>query len=372
MYFSLRRFRAILLKEYRHILRAPRTLLLVLLAPAFLLLLLANIFAVEAQQARIGVWDLDNSIHSRRYIAAITADGDFTVVRNIRNYEEIGEELRSEHADFVLIIPYGFGRRLIVGASAEIEAIFDATDAIRTPQLQGYLMARSSFFSGDILLKGRDIQNTPLELRSVKWYNPAMQSRVGMIPGLTPIVLSMPALAYGLSIARERELGSFEGLITTPVQGAEYLFGKSIAYITLGLLSVLFTWLVSVLGFQVPFRGSLVLYFAMAALYLAATIGLVTAAMPILKTQQIAFFIVLAYFFVPSFFTSGLLMPVLSTGWDRISSDIFPATHFVTIARSIFVKGLNFYALIRPALFLFGMYLGGMILALLTFRKRLV
>ncbi len=372
MKFSLRRFQAILGKEYRHILRAPRTLLLVILSPAFLLVLLANLFSVEAQRARFVLWDLDNSVHSRRYLAAITADGDFTLTGNIYTYDDIAPELRSDRADFVLIIPHGFGRNLIVGDPAEVQAIFDATDAIRAPQLQGYLMARSGAFSGAVLLKGRDLQNSPLELRTVHWYNPAMNSKVSMVPGLIPVVLAMPALAYGLSIARERELGSFEGLITTPVQGIEYLFGKSLAYITLGLLSVWVNWLVAIWGFHVPFRGSFLLYMGLAALYLAATIGLVTAAAPILKTQQVAFFVVLAYFFVPSFFTSGLLMPILSHGLARLSSDIFPAAHFVTIARSIFVKGLGFTALIRPILFLAGMYIGGMIIAILTFRKRLM
>ncbi|MBN2002607.1 MAG: ABC transporter permease [Anaerolineae bacterium] len=372
MKFSLRRFQAILIKEYRHILRAPRTLLLVILSPAFLLVLLANLFSVEAQRARFVLWDLDNSVHSRRYLAALTADGDFHLNGNIYTYDEIAPELRSGRADFVLIIPHGFGRSLIVGAPAEIQAIFDATDAIRTPQLQGYLMARSGAFSGAVLLKGQDLQGNPLELRAVHWYNPAMNSKISMVPALIPIVLSMPALAYGLSIARERELGSFEGLITTPVQGIEYLFGKSLAYISLGLLSVLVNWLVATLGFHIPFRGSFLLYMGLSALYLAATIGLVTAASPILKTQQVAFFVVLAYFFVPSFFTSGLLMPILSEGWGRLSSDIFPATHFVTIARSIFVKGLGFTALLRPTIFLAGMYIGGMIIAVLTFRKRLM
>jgi ribosome-dependent ATPase len=211
-----------------------------------------------------------------------------------------------------------------------------------------------------------------IELRTVHWYNPGIRSLVGMVPGLSAIVLSMPALAYGLSLARERELGSFERLITTPIQGTEYLLGKSIAYVTLGLGSVILTWLVAILIFRVPFRGSFVLYMALTALYLAATIGLVTALSPVLRSQQVAFFVVLAFFFVPSFFTSGLITPVLSTGWDRLSSDIFPATHYMSIARGIFVKGLGIGMLLRPTLILGGMCVGGLVIALLSFRKRLM
>lgn len=368
---SPRRFWAILYKEYRHILRAPRTLLLVCLAPAFLLLLLANIFAVDAQYGRFMLWDLDQSAYSRQYVAALTADGDFTLAGPVTNYDALQAVLRSGKADFVLIIPRGFGEQLVSGQAARVHAIFDATDAMRAPQLQGHLAARSGAFSGAVLLQGRTASGQLLELRSTMWYNPEMRAMVGMAPGLTPIVLSMPALAYGLSIARERELGSFEGLITTPVMGAEYLFGKSLAYVTLGLISVILTWLVAVLGFGIPFRGSLPLYMALTALYLAATIGLVTATAPILKTQQVAFFIVLAFFFVPSFFICGLISPILGEGTDRLTSDLFPATHFMVIARAIFVKGLGLRYLWREVAFLAGMYFGGMAVALVTFRKRL-
>lgn len=374
MRFSHRRFRAILIKEYRHVLRAPRTLLLVILAPALLLLLLANIFVVDAQQARFALWDLDQSAYARRYVAALTADGDFTEQIVVRSYEEAQAALRAGRVDFVLLIPRGFGANLITGQSAEVQAIFDATDAIRTPQLNGYLTARSGAFSSSVLLRSRELASglEMIELRTVHWYNPGVRSLVGMAPGISAIVLSMPALAYGLSLAREREMGSFEGLITTPIQGAEYLLGKSLAYVTLGLGSVIPIWLVSILIFRIPFRGSFVLYMALTALYLAATIGLVTALSPALRSQQVAFFVVLAFFFVPSFFNSGLLTPVLSTGWSRLSSDIFPATHYMTIARGIFVKGLGIVMLVRPTLILGGMGIGGQVIALLSFRKRLM
>ncbi|MGC9469096.1 MAG: ABC transporter permease [Anaerolineae bacterium] len=372
MRFSRRRFRAILIKEYRHIFRAPRTLILVILAPAALLLLLANIFVVEADQARFALWDLDRSTYSRRYIASLTADGDFTIADRVSSYAEAEAFLRRGHGDFVLVLPVGFDEALVSGKPAIVQAIFDATDAIRTPQVNGSLVARSSAFSQDILLRGQQVSGQPIELRSTNWFNPSAKSMVGMVPGLIPIVLSMPALAFGLSLARERELGSFEGLIATPVQGTEYLLGKSSSYISLGVVAAVMTWSVAVLVFDVPFRGSFLLYLLLSALYLAATIGLVTALAPVLKSQQIAFFVVLVFFFVPSFFTTGLLTPVLDEGLSRLSSDIFPATHYMVIARGIFVKGLGCESLQRPILFLTGMYLAGNTIALLTFRKRLM
>ncbi len=371
MRFSPRRFRALLFKDFRHIFRDPRTLLLVMLAPGFLLLLLANIFAVEAQQARFALWDLDRSTYARRYVQQLTADGDFTLTGHVSSDAELEALLRAGRVDFVLIIPRGFGNNLAAGRNTPVQAVFDGTDALRAPQLSGYLLSRTAAFSSAVLLEGRSFSGMPLELRVAVWYNPERRAMTGMVPGLTPIVLSMPALAFGLALARERELGSFEGLIATPVQGAEYLLAKALAYISVGMDSVLLAWIVAVFWFRVPFEGALLLYLALAALYLAATIGMVTAISPVLRTQQLAFFVVLIIFFVPAFFNSGLVVPILDTGWDRLSADIFPATHFVEIARGIFVKGLGLDLLVRPTAILALMALAGLAIAVATFRKRL-
>ncbi len=128
----------------------------------------------------------------------------------------------------------------------------------------------------------------------------------------------------------------------------------------------------SVLVFRVPFRGSFLLYLVLTGLYMAAMIGLVMALAPALRSQQVAFFVVLVFFFVPSFFVSGLVTPVYREGLRRLSSDIFPATHYMIITRGIFVKGLEFGQLLRPTAFLSGMCVGGTLIALLSFRKRLM
>jgi len=367
---SSRRFRALLVKEFRHILRDTRTLLLVTLAPGFLLLLLANIFAIGVQQSLFALWDLDRSPLSRRYVSTLTADETLLAETNIASEASIDALLRTDTVDFVLIIPHGFGRDLAAGKQARVQAVFDATDGMRVPQQQAQLVARTAIFSKDVLLEGMNVK-PPTELQSVIWYNPGLDAMVGMVPGLTPIVLSMPTLAFALSLARERELGSFEGLIATPIRGIEYLLSKALAYISLGILSVLGAWLIAVLWFQVPFRGSFPVYIALAALYLAAMAGMTMMFSPVLKSQQVAFFVILAFFFVPSFFNAGLVVPVLSKGFKRFTSDILPATHFLLISQGIFVKGLGLAQLARPVAILAVMSVSGMVTALLSFRKHL-
>lgn len=369
--FVPRRFVAILRKEYRHVFRDFRTLLLVVLAPPLLLLLMAYIFRLDTQRAVFAVWDLDASTLSRRYIAALTADGDLRQARALTAEADIEPLLQSGQVAFVLIIPSGFGDRLAGGREAEVQALVDASDAIRAPQVLGQLELRSTAFSQQVLLRGQEWRQSPLTLRSQVWYNPALSSTVSMVPGLLPIVLTMPALAFALSLARDRELGSFEGLIATPVRGAEYLLGKALAYVSLGLLSVFLAWLVAVLWFKVPFRGSFALYGALALLYLAATVGIVMALARVAQTQQVALFTILIYFFVPSFFIGGLVLPLSRDPVQRWISQAIPTTHFILITRSLFLKGLGPADYIRPVVTLAMMALGGLAIALLTFRKRL-
>lgn len=369
--FVPRRFVAILRKEYRHVFRDFRTLILVILAPPLLLLLMAYLFRLDAQRAVFAVWDLDGSTLSRRYLAALTADGDFQLLRSLTAEADIEPLLQSGQVAFVLVIPSGFGNRLAGGREAEVQALVDASDAIRAPQILGQLELRSAAFSQQVLLRGQEWRHSPLTLRSQVWYNPALSSTVSMVPGLLPIVLTMPALAFALSLARDRELGSFEGLIATPVRGAEYLLGKALAYVSLGMISVFLAWLVAVLWFAVPFRGSLVLYGALALLYLAATIGIVMALARVAQTQQVALFATLIYFFVPSFFIGGLVLPLSRDPVQRLISQAIPTTHFILITRSLFLKGLGPADYAGPVITLALMALGGLIIALLTFRKRL-
>lgn len=369
--FVPRRFVAILRKEYRHVFRDFRTLILVILAPPLLLLLMAYLFRLDAQRAVFAVWDLDGSTLSRRYIAALTADGDFQLLRSLTAEADMEPLLQSGQVAFVLVIPSGFGNRLAGGREAEVQALVDASDAIRAPQILGQLELRSAAFSQQVLLRGQEWRQSPLTLRSQVWYNPALSSTVSMVPGLLPIVLTMPALAFALSLARDRELGSFEGLIATPVRGAEYLLGKALAYVSLGMISVFLAWLVAVLWFAVPFRGSLALYGALALLYLAATIGIVMALARVAQTQQVALFAILIYFFVPSFFIGGLVLPLSRDPVQRLISQAIPTTHFIMITRSLFLKGLGPADYAGPVITLALMALGGLIIALLTFRKRL-
>jgi ABC-2 type transport system permease protein len=192
-----------------------------------------------------------------------------------------------------------------------------------------------------------------------------------MVPGLLSIVLIMPTLALALALTREKETGTLEGLIATPVSGLEYLSGKLLAYVVTGLVSAALALLVAVFWFQVPFRGSLLVYLLLTATYFLACMGAVVVIANLVKSQQTAMFVVLIIFIVPSFFLAGLISPISTESLaTMLTSYSLPSTHFVAISRTVFLKGLGLAYLVRPTLALLGMGLGALALGLWTFRKK--
>ena len=185
------------------------------------------------------------------------------------------------------------------------------------------------------------------------------------------IVLIMPSLALALALTREKETGTLEGLMATPLTGIEYLGGKLLAYIACAWVSTILALLVAVVWFEVPFRGNVALYLILAAVYFLACMGAVVVIAHFAQSQQTAMFIVLLVFVVPSFFLAGLLTPVSGdTPGSLLTSYALPTTHLIQISRSLFLKGLGLGPVLRPALVLLGMGLGALAIGGLLFRKK--
>jgi ABC-2 type transport system permease protein len=370
---SLRRTVAIVRKEILHIVRDPRNLFLVTVSPAFLLLLLSNIFSFDVKQFHLAALDLDQTSLSRRYLASLTSDQDVVLAATVRSYEEIEPLLVRGEIDVALIVPPGFADTVRGGETAQVQAIVDGTDPFAASQATGTLSARSGVFVASTGLPGSASVNALVEVHSQAWYNAGLESLLSMVPGLLSIVLIMPTMAFALALTREKETSTLEGLVATPVLGSEYVLGKLLTYIAAGVVSAILALLVAVLWFQVPFRGNLLVYLLLAADYFLACMGAAVVIANFVKSQQTAMFIVLIVFVVPSFFLAGLITPVSSGALSSmLSSYALPSTHFVEISRTVFLKGLGLGHLLRPALMLLGMGLGALAIGLLKFRKKVV
>lgn len=368
---TARRLFAIARKEYHHITRDARILFLVTIAPAFMLLTLAYIFSLDAEHFNLLILDRDNSSLSRQYIADLTSDRTFRIVGYADSYKDIDAWLQSGRAHLALIIPPGAGDSVQAGRSASVQAVVDGTDAIIASQLMGQLNARTNVFALT-LLPAVSNQKTGLDIRTRAWYNPPLKSLPGMVPGLAAIVLYMPALALALSLTREKELGSFEGLAATPVRGAEYLLGKVLTFTGFGLVSIAPVMLVAIGWFHVPFKGDLLSLIVLAVFYFLASFGLGIIVANSVKSQQVAMLIMILVFFVPSFFLAGLILPV-----DKDSPVVeaaaysLPVTHFIVICRGIFLKGLSLTELLSPAAALLSISGVTLAVSLARFRKQI-
>jgi ABC-2 type transport system permease protein len=368
---SIRRLLAVTRKELCHIARDARLLFLVTVAPAFLLITFSYVFAFDVERVDVAIRDLDRTPLSRELIAGITADGDLVVVAFVEREEEIEPLFAREMADLVLVIPHGFAEAVLGDGPAEVQCIADGADAITANQAIGLLDSRVGAFTAELRARQPGGAVMGLDVSSRAWYNEALKAMVSMVPGMLAVIMCMPALALVLALTREKETGSFEGLIATPVRGTEYLVGKLLAYEAGGTVSVVLAWLVATLWFNVPFRGAFPAFLLLAADYLFASMGVSLVIANFARNQQTATELILMVFFVPSFFIAGLITPVSDEPVARAFACALPTTHFITICRSVFLKGLGVTDLWRPALVLFGMGGVSQVLSLALFSKKI-
>lgn len=367
---SLARTASVCLKEFRHIRRDPRILFLVILSPAIMLVAFGYLFSFEISQVRLAVLDLDKSRTSREYVASILSDGEVRLIATPGSYEEIDQLLLRGLVDVALVLPESLESDLQAGGRVPVQLILDGSDPLAGRQNASAVAERSASFSMDLQVQRRGATVAPVDLRSQVLYNPELKSVVSMVPALMAIVLIVPALAIVISITREKETGSFEGLASTPVQGAEYLLGKLIAYTIFSMVSGLVAFLVAVGWFKVPFAGDLALFLLLTVDYLVATMGFAMLVATLVKSQQAAMLIVLLMYFVPSFFLTGLIMPVdPESARAQFTALVLPATHYVTISRAVFLKGVGLSELTGPAVTLAAMGVSAVALSIALFRK---
>jgi ABC-2 type transport system permease protein len=367
---SIHRLWAIMRKEFRHIWRDKRTLFLVTLSPALMLVTFSYLFGMQVTRVRLGVWDQDQSALSRRFIASLTADGKFVVTATPGDYDALRQAMMRGDINLGVVIPPDFEQKIIAGAPSPLQAIADGSDAISLSRILATFRTRTAEF--DPQISPRDAASgAPIVLQTQAWYNRDLDSMIAMVPGLIPVVLLLHSLAIALAITREKELGSFETLAATPIRALEYIMGKLLPYIAYGLASAVFAVLFAIVWFGVPFRGSPLTLMAFTILYLFASMGESLLISSFMTSQGTAMRIILLLFFVPSFFLTGVILPVdTRSAVSQIASGLLPATHFVIVTRGIFLKASNALQLMQPGLALFALGLVPFVASLLAFRKQ--
>jgi ABC-2 type transport system permease protein len=356
------RLMAMIRKELRQILRDPRTLAMVVFTPALLLLMFGYVLSLDVKNIKTGILDLDRSSHSRSFISSLSAGGYFNIVRRFNDDGEIDRSLDSGEATVAVVIPAGFGKKLEGGRSAQLQAVIDGSNSQMATIIQGYIKAFAQIYSTKIIMEqllfqGYDRLPIPVQIEARLWYNPELKSSVFLIPGLMVFILMITCtISTALSIVRERERGTIEQLLVSPLTSPQITLGKTVPYIFIALISTCIILAVGNIAFSVQVKGGYLMLFVSSILFIFSALGQGIFISTVTKSQQVAYFAAALSSILPSFLLSGFVFPIRNMPYAiQLVTYVVPARYFVVLLRSILIKGVGIEAywkeLIALALF---------------------
>lgn len=373
------RIKAVARKEFLHVIRDPRSLMMGLAIPMLLLFLFGYALTLDVDRVPLVVWDQSNTASSRDFVSRFAGSRYFSLQGTTDTYREIERAIDRRDALIALIIPVDFARRIETGRHVEVQAILDGSDSNTATIALGYADAVTQGFSREVVLKlasrsGNVISVGQLEVRPRIWFNSDMISRNYIFPGLIAVIMMViTALLTSLTVAREWETGTMEQLISTPLTGPELITGKLIPYFTIGIIDLLLSVLVGEFIFDIPLRGSLWLLFGMSVIFLIGALSLGMLISVVTKNQRLASQIAIVTTMLPAFLLSGFIFPIENMPLlIRAITHIITARYFVNILRGIYLKDVGIDVLAPEALFLavFGVVV--ITLAIRKFRKKIV
>jgi ABC-2 type transport system permease protein len=368
----------IMRKEFIHIIRDPRTLVVMFVMPLVQLILLGYAATSDVRNIPLAVYDQSRSPQSRQLVEAFVASGQFSVARVATSEQDLARLVDAGAVRAGLIIPPAYASDLLGARSAQVSFVLDGSDpsvassALSSARLIGQLEATEIQQQALARRGGAVTLVPPIEVRTRVWYNPDMLSSYFMVPALIGIILQMQAtLLTASAIVRERERGTIEQLIVTPIRSWELIVGKILPFALVALLITLEVLLIGTLWFGVPIRGSLLLLLGISCLFLISSLGIGLLISTVAQTQQEAFLLTFLTL-LPSVFLSGFIYPLAAMPKVlQLISGLFPLTYFLVVVRGIVLKGVGVAALTDQiiALSIFAAVL--IILASARFRKRL-
>jgi len=376
---KLRRVRAIARKEFIHIFRDPRSLGMAIAIPMLLLMLYGYALTLDVDNVPLVVWDQSESPASREFISRFDGSRYFSVRGYVRIYREVEQAIDSAQALVALVIPRGFAGRIESGRPASVQLIVDGSDSNTATLAVSYAEAVALAYSqqvalGQIQRHGNRVPRAPLEFRPRVWFNADMESRNYIIPGLIAVIMMViAAMLTSLTVAREWERGTMEQLISTPVKGRELILGKLIPYFSIGLFDVLLAVLMGEFVFRVPLRGSVALLFTCAAIFLAGAMSLGLLISIVTKSQLLANQLAMVMTFVPALLLSGFVFAIANMPKPlQLITYLIPARYFVALLKGIYLKGVGLEILAGEAALLTIFGAAMVLLACITFKKKLV
>ncbi|MEJ2634196.1 MAG: ABC transporter permease [Calditrichia bacterium] len=340
-------------KEFLHIIHDPRTLMILFLMPVLQLIMFGYALRLEIQNVHIAVIDYSKSKDSRELIDQFKGSAFFHPFFFDGPVDKINDLFKARKARVALIIPQDFDKQLLRDTAVPLQFIIDASDANAATAIRNYCSRVVNDFN---VSYNRKIP-LPFDIRSSVLFNPDTKSTYFFVPGLVALLLIMiSALLTSITITREKETGTMEQILVSPVRPFQIILGKVLPYIFLAFIIGIIILLIGIFLFSVPFEGSVWLLMLLSTLYIITALSLGLMISTIAKTQQIAMMIALITTLLPTIMLSGFIFPIASMPKVlQYISYIIPARFYLLIVRGIILKGSTFMELLQPTLFLAGM-----------------
>ncbi len=375
----MRRIWYVMWKEVIELRQDPRIFGIIFIAPVVQLAVLGYAATTDVRNVPIVVVDADRSTGSQDLISRFTGSGIFELVDVVSDERQVDRYLESGDAWMALSIPANFGESVSAGRPATLQVVADGSDANSTNIALGYANNLLTGYAQEMVERRRTSgaaavsMGGSIEPRVRVWFNPTLESRYFMLPGIFALLLLVvTSNLSSMAIVREREIGTLEQLNVTPLGRLELIVGKLLPYGIIGLIDVLIVLVVIVFWFDVPLRGSFWLLFGMSVIYLLTTLGLGLFISTISHTQQQAMMTSTFFFLIPMMYLSGFVFPIENMP-DVIQpiTYLIPLRYFVVILRGIFLKGVGLETLWPQALALLGWGVAILMLAYMRSSKRL-
>ena len=364
-------------KEFYQVRQDRRMLLVSIMAPILQVLLLGYAATTDIKYSNLVVCDLDRTSESRELIQNFTNSHYFVLKYSVESPDDVDAYIDDGKASVAMLIPAGFSAKILGKETAPLQMIFDGADANTANILLGYATQIVSSYGQSIMLNSASLlqgMRVPRILPEPRvWFNPDLKSQNFMVPGVVALVLMIITMTLtSLGIVKEKEIGTLEQLLVTPIKPYQLIIGKLIPFIIIGGVDMSIVLAIARYWFEVPMLGSIPLLFGLSGLFILTTLGLGLFISTIAKSQQQAMLIAQFFFFMPFMFLAGFAFPIenmpVVIQWV---SYLIPLRYFLVIVRGIFLKGATLAELWTQALALFIFGVSILSLSVLRFRRRL-
>jgi ABC-2 type transport system permease protein len=372
---KLHRILALLRKEFGQVVKDKKMLPIIFVVPVLQLILLGFAASLDVKDIVLVVCDLDKSVQSRQLLEQFTNSGYFTIEENTNRYGDVQQFLDNYKASAAIVIPTDFGKRLLRKEPAKIQMLLDGSAGSTAAITMSYASQIVTGFSSRVLIEqmGSVKVKGGISAEVRAWFNAALKHRNFMVPGVLVLILLMTTTNLtAMAIVKEKEIGTLEQIMVTPIRPSELILGKLVPFVIIGFVNVSLVLLVMVLGFGIPVKGSMVLLFVLTGFFLLTSLGIGLFVSTISRTQQQAMMMAMLGILMPMMYLSGFVFPInnMPPLLQFVSLGI-PMRYYLVIARSVILKGVGLETLWPEATVL--LIMGGLILfaSVRRFRKKL-